>query len=102
MSSIWGSGEHVQCIHPAAGCIAGRTSVLESWKLILGSGRVNISLEDVRVYADESSSGGFVTCVEVVDAGDTRGRIAATNIFEKQKGAWKIVHHHGSAAPRII
>ena len=27
MSEIWGSGEHVQCIHPAAGCIAGRESV---------------------------------------------------------------------------
>lgn len=27
MSEIWGSGEHVQCIHPAAGCIAGRDNV---------------------------------------------------------------------------
>ena len=27
MSDIWGRGEHVQCIHPAAGCIAGRENV---------------------------------------------------------------------------
>ena len=27
MSEIWGSGEHIQCIHPAAGCIAGRDNV---------------------------------------------------------------------------
>lgn len=100
MSSVWGTGEHVQCIHPAAGCIAGRASVLESWKLILGTGRMSISLEDVRVYAEENF--GFVTCVEIVDAGDTKGRIAATNVFEKQNGKWKIVHHHGSAVPRII
>lgn len=25
-------------------------------------------------------------------------RIAATNVFEKQGGAWKLVHHHGSPA----
>lgn len=27
-------------------------------------------------------------------------RIAATNVFEKQGGVWKLVHHHGSPAPR--
>ena len=27
MSDVWGRGEHVQCIHPAAGCIAGRENV---------------------------------------------------------------------------
>ena len=27
MCSVWGSGEHVQCIHPMAGCIAGRQDV---------------------------------------------------------------------------
>jgi len=53
MSAIWGAGAHVQCIHPAAGCIAGRQSVLESWKLILGSGRLKIKLDDVRIYATE-------------------------------------------------
>ena len=44
-------------------------------------------------------SAGFVTCTEIVDATDTMGRIVATNVFEKQGGKWKIVHHHGSPAP---
>jgi hypothetical protein len=26
----------------------------------------------------------FITCTELIDATDNRGRIAATNIFEKQ------------------
>ena len=44
-----------------------------------------------------------MTCVEVVDAEDTKGRIAATNIFEKQGGeGWKLVHHHASPIPRIL
>ena len=53
MAAIWGKGEHVQCIHPAAGCIVGRTSVMDSWKMILGSGRMSIQLEDVRISATE-------------------------------------------------
>jgi hypothetical protein len=27
MNDVWGQGQHVQCIHPAAGCIAGRDNV---------------------------------------------------------------------------
>ena len=30
MSAVWGNGEHVQCIHPMAGCIAGRQDVRHS------------------------------------------------------------------------
>lgn len=41
----------------------------------------------------------FVTCVEVVDAGDSRGWVAATNVFELQGERWRIVHHHGSPLP---
>ena len=51
MGEAWGKGEHVQCIHPLAGCIAGRGAVLESWKLVLGGARMRVALEDVRVYA---------------------------------------------------
>lgn len=93
MSQIWGSGEHVQCIHPAAECIAGRDDVMASWKIILSSGRMNIRLEDVRIYTTDTE--GYVTLVEVVDTEDSQGRIVATNIFERQQGSWKIVHHHG-------
>jgi ketosteroid isomerase-like protein len=100
MSATWGRGDHVQCIHPAAGCIAGRDDVLQSWRLVLGGGRLRITLEDVRIFATESY--GYVTCVEVVEAGDSRGRVAATNVFEKQQGKWKIVHHHGSPLPGIL
>lgn len=41
----------------------------------------------------------YVTCIEIVQAGGSKGRILATNVFEKQDGVWKIVHHHGSVPP---
>lgn len=93
MSRIWGNGEHVQCIHPVAECIAGREDVLKSWKLILSGGRLDIKLEDVRVYATDTM--GYVTAVEVVNAEDSKGRIVATNVFERQGSEWKIVFHQG-------
>jgi hypothetical protein len=51
--------------------------VMESWRAILKNVRPNafkVSLEDVRVYAGDTS--GFVTCVEVIDADDSVGRCA--------------------------
>ena len=48
--------------------------VMESWRLILGNsnGYMRFQLEDVRVYAGDEQA--LVTCVEVIDATDTRGR----------------------------
>ncbi|KAF8072408.1 pip [Scenedesmus sp. PABB004] len=88
MQTVWGSGEHVQCIHPGAACIAGRDLVMESWDAILRGvrpGAFKIDLEDVRVFA-LSETQGLVTCVEVMDADDTSGRTIATNLYELQDG----------------
>ncbi|BDA49821.1 probable f-box protein SKIP8 at C-terminar half [Coccomyxa sp. Obi] len=100
MNDIWGQGEQVQCIHPAAACIASRKNVMESWRMILRGAPMSISLEDVRIFVSDSMA--FVTCIEVMDAGDSRGRTAATNVFEKQNGRWVLVHHHGSPTPVFV
>jgi hypothetical protein len=50
--------------------------VMESWASILRGVRPNafkITLEDVRVFA-LSETTGLVTCVEVVEADDSKGR----------------------------
>jgi len=50
--------------------------VIESWATILKGVRPNafkISLEDVRVFA-LSETTGLVTCVEVVEADESKGR----------------------------
>jgi SnoaL-like domain len=66
--------------------------VMESWSLLFREGgRLTVKCEDVQVYATDSM--GFLTCTEVVDSGSATGRLACTNIFEKQGDEWKMVHH---------
>lgn len=48
--------------------------VLESWRLVLRGLPMEITLEDVRVCARDGAA--FVTCTEVMEAGDSRGRYA--------------------------
>lgn len=45
--------------------------VLESWRVVL-RGEFQIKLEDVRVHATQDI--GYVTCVEVMNAGNAKGR----------------------------
>lgn len=95
MEDVWGYGEHIQCMHPAANCIASRTlvslfacvclkraslrcfnavllvKVLESWGVVL-QGDYDIRLEEVRVHVTQNMA--FVTCVEVMNAGNATGR----------------------------
>jgi translation initiation factor 2A len=78
MDAVWGTGPQVQIIHPGSNCIAGRESVMESWKTLLAGVRpraFRIELEDVRIHATESY--GFVTCVEIVDADESAGRLGS-------------------------
>lgn len=101
MEAVWGEGDQVQVIHPASACISGRALVLDSWASILRGVRPNafkITLEDVRVFA-LSETTGLVTCVEVVEADDSKGRTVATNVFELQKGKWVLILHQGGPLP---
>lgn len=50
----------------------GPMQVLESWRLILKGLPMNIIVDDVRVCARDGAA--FVTCTEVMEAGDSRGR----------------------------
>jgi len=97
MRAIWGSGAHVRVTHPGSGCILGRNEVLSSWKHIFSVGGYKIDLDEVEVHVMGSES-AMVTCVEYVDSGPTTGKIVATNVFQKEDGQWKIVHHHGSSS----
>lgn len=46
--------------------------VMESWRIVLAGSSLDIMLQDVRVHASESY--GMVTCLEVMDGEDSRGR----------------------------
>ena len=46
--------------------------VLEGWRLILGGGGMNISLEQVQIHAVDNLA--FVTCIEVMQSSNAVGR----------------------------
>lgn len=90
MSAIWHDGE-VTCVHPGWRLIEGRGAVLESYRLIFLNPRQEaVVCQDERVIVTGDMA--RVLCVETVGG----GALAATNLFIRDGGAWRLVHHQAS------
>lgn len=91
MTALWAERLPVACIHPGWDALSGREEVLESFERILGSEGspdVRCTLAEAHVLGEVA----LVTCHEVLEG----GRLAATNVFAREDGRWRIVHHQAS------
>lgn len=98
MSAVWDHGDGVVCIHPGWPILRGWPTVAESWRRIFaGPGRTQFILTNDEVVVEGDTA--WVTLEEnLVDTGplDATGAVAATNVFTRIDGIWKLVAHHGS------
>ena len=95
MRDVWEQTARVACVHPGWPILRGWPAVEESWRRIFaGPGRNQFILtyRAVTVAGDIA----WVTLDENLVAGITAGTIAATNMYVRDSGSWKLVLHHGS------
>ena len=95
MQAVWHHGGDVVCTHPGWPLLRGWALVEESWRRILeGPGRNQfiVTNDDVVVQGDAA----WVTCDENLVQGGATGTVAATNIYLRTAGGWKLAVHHGS------
>jgi ketosteroid isomerase-like protein len=91
MTRIW-ADDGISCVHPGWSALVGRAAVLDSYRNILMSpGRVSIVHRDDTAIV--TGDDGRVVCVEVVEGS---ALLAATNVFRRVGGAWRMVHHQAS------
>jgi ketosteroid isomerase-like protein len=88
MDELWSRNAPVACVHPGWPPLVGREPVMQSWRGILSSGAPPIRAEAPRVQ--RLGDVAYVLCYEVVPG----GRLVATNVFVREDGAWRMVHHH--------
>jgi ketosteroid isomerase-like protein len=91
MDALWARRAPVACIHPGWDALDGLAQVLGSFRAILDSSsapEVICTVAAAHVLGDTA----FVTCHERVQG----ARFVATNVFTREEGAWRMVHHHSS------
>lgn len=101
MSDIWEHSERVACVHPGWAILRGWASVSASWfALFDGPQRLQFIVTDEQV--DVVGDVAWVTCNEnLLDTGATQA-VAATNVFERADGSWRLLHHHGSPVAQRV
>jgi ketosteroid isomerase-like protein len=95
MDALWARHAPVACLHPGWTALSGRQAVIESWAAILSNPdapRIACFDERVFIYGDAA----LVLCEEEL-AG---GTLAASNLFVREDGLWRIVHHHAGQIVR--
>jgi len=92
MEQIWSRDNPPTCVHPGWQPLIGRRQVIDSWRDILQGGDApGISCSGARVF--RLGDAAYVTCNEHL----ARSTLIATNIFMREGGNWKIVHHQAGA-----
>ena len=95
MDVLWARQAPVACLHPGWAALKGRDAIIESWTGILSSPdapRIACFDEQVFLYGDVA----LVLCEEEL-AG---GTLAASNLFVREDGEWRIAHHHAGQIAR--
>jgi ketosteroid isomerase-like protein len=91
MARLWAERLPVACIHPGWDVLDGREQVLASWRGILGGPGAPDLACDLAV-AHLLGDVALVTCHEVLPG----ERLAASNLFAREGGAWRMVHHQAT------
>ncbi|MBO6675846.1 MAG: nuclear transport factor 2 family protein [Rhizobiales bacterium] len=105
MNAVWSHGESATALHPIGGRDIGWAGIADSFDKvaqIASGGEIRLEDQLIRVAGDIAYEVG-------VEAGTlTLGGLKATvehrvtNIYRRERGGWKIVHHHADTSPAMM
>lgn len=106
MEAVWSHESDVSQLGPFGGRINGWDAVGKEWtheaSLKLGG---KVSAENIQVVAGVCM--GYTVTEEVgqdmsADGKPVEVRFRATNVFRKERGGWKMVHHHTDISEALV
>jgi ketosteroid isomerase-like protein len=96
MDVLWSRIHPVACIHPGWQALRTREEIMASWEAIMSNPqqpRIVAGGAEASVLDDIA----IVICREFV-AGAS---LLATNVFAREEGRWRIVHHHSGPVAMV-
>ncbi|HZM17323.1 MAG TPA: nuclear transport factor 2 family protein [Candidatus Krumholzibacteria bacterium] len=104
LEQLWAHSPQVRCSHPGETMLSGWATIRESWRAVF-TRSIAFTIEPLLAEVNIHGPIAVVTCQERISSFTLDGsRVAttlATNIFQKQRGRWLLIHRHASpvAAP---
>ena len=100
MADVWSHDSSVSTMHPLGGREVGWDAVRGSWEgaaQAFEGGTHEVSDLEVCVLGDTAYTTGIEHVDATIGGKSLHFDIRATNIFRREDGEWKVVHHHTDA-----
>lgn len=95
MDRVWADHQELLCVHPGWELLRGRERVMASWRGIL---RRPLSVRARNEVVELLGEVAVIACIEVLPEAE----LAATNVFVREQGRWRMLHHHAGLIARSL
>ncbi len=105
MADIWSHSATVTTMHPIGGRQVGWDQVRESWEQVAQlatEGQVKLADQIIRVAGDVAYELGVEQGHATFAGQRATFNDRVTNIYRREAGAWKIVHHHTDISAAMV
>ena len=105
LASAWLQNDNATAMHPIGGRDVGWKEVENSFNQVAGvasDGKVELKDQLIRVLGDAAFEVGIEKAQFKIAGEEVKGEIRVTNIYQKENGSWKMVHHHTDIAPSMV
>jgi ketosteroid isomerase-like protein len=105
LSDIWSHSAGVTTMHPIGGREAGWDKVRGSFEQvaqIASAGRIRLDDQVITVVGDLAYELGYERGAATFAGQQVSLDHRVTNIYRREAGHWKIVHHHADVSPAML
>ena len=105
LSDIWSHNSEVTTMHPIGGRQVGWKDVWATWDQtaqVASEGQVKLQDQFIRVVGDMAYEIGVENASFRIAGQKVNDQVRVTNIYQKESGTWKIVHHHSDLSPSMV
>lgn len=105
LADIWSHGAEVSTMHPIGGREVGWDQVRRSWEQVAqlsSDGKVGLKDQLIRVAGEVAYEMGTEHGQFSLSGQRVSIEQRVTNIYRRESGVWKIVHHHSDVSPAML
>ncbi len=105
LSDIWSHSSAVTTMHPIGGRQVGWKDVWATWDQtaqVASEGQVKLQDQFIQVVGDMAYEIGVENADFRIAGQKVTDQVRVTNIYQKEAGTWKIVHHHSDLSPAMV
>ena len=105
LAEIWSHSAAVTTMHPIGGREVGWDKVRDTWEQVAkgaADGQVKLRDELIQVVGDMAYELGIEQGQVKLGGHQVSIEHRVTNIYRRESGAWKIVHHHTDVSPAMV